>query len=239
MRRGLIFDLDGVIADTERFIALATREMFLELYGVEFDLEEFRPYIGTGAVRYVEGPAGKAGIAIDTAEAVKAGHRHFFRLLETAGDIALPGARELIAEAAADESWKPAIATSSPRDKAEAALKAARVDLAPFAAFITGDMIRRPKPNAEIYVSAALAMQLPPTRCLVIEDSIAGVEAAKNACMTCLAVANTFPASELAKADRVVSSLTEVTLDDLAELLDASVGRPRTWGARLRPGTTA
>jgi beta-phosphoglucomutase-like phosphatase (HAD superfamily) len=67
MRRGLIFDLDGVIADTERFIALATREMFRELYGVEFDLDEFRPYVGTGAVRYVEGPAEKAGIAIDTA----------------------------------------------------------------------------------------------------------------------------------------------------------------------------
>ena len=68
----LIFDMDGVLADTEALIARASIEMYRELYGLELAPEDFRPYIGTGAVRYVEGPAEDAGITLrDLDEAIE------------------------------------------------------------------------------------------------------------------------------------------------------------------------
>ena len=67
----VIFDMDGVLADTEPLIADATIRMFQDCYGVSLTREDFRPFIGTGAVRYVEGSAEAANIAIDLDEAIR------------------------------------------------------------------------------------------------------------------------------------------------------------------------
>ena len=94
-------------------------------------------------------------------------------------------------------------------------------------------MVKRPKPNAEIYVTAALAMRLPPTRCIAIEDAPNGIKAAKDACMKCIAVTNTFPPDMLKQADRIVSSLEEMDLDYLKGVIEEGKDEQITWGARL------
>jgi beta-phosphoglucomutase len=220
MTYGLIFDMDGVIADTEALIAEATIKMFRDLYGVELKPEHFYPYIGTGAVRYVEGPAQDHGVTIQLANAIEARHQNFVALLESGEDISLPGVKPLIAAAAEDPQWKLAIATSSPLKKSLETLKAANVSPDPFDAYITGDHVVNKKPHPEIYLKAADSIGLPPTSCVVLEDAVTGVASAKAAGMKCVAITNSFSANDLAQADRIVASLEEITLLDLRGMLE-------------------
>lgn len=220
MKYGLIFDMDGVIADTEALIAEATIKMFRDLYGAELEPEDFYPYIGTGAVRYVEGPAEDHGIAIQIDEAVETRHQNFVALLARGEDISLPGVKDLIQAAFEDPHWRLAIATSSPLKKSLETLKAARVSPDPFDAYITGDHVVNKKPHPEIYLKAADSIDLDPAQCVVLEDAVTGVAAAKAAGMKCLAITNSFSRSDLAKADRVVGSLEEIRLMDLRKMID-------------------
>ena len=219
MKSGLIFDVDGVLADTESLIAQATIEMYRELYGVQLTKADLRPFIGTGAVRYTEGPAEKLGIKIDLHKALAKRYDNFLRLLHSGDSITMPGALELIEAAAASPDWKLAIATSSPAQKARATLDVAHVPLDKFTAFVNGDMVKRKKPDPEIYVITAACLALPPGRCVVVEDAVTGVAAAKAAGMKCLAVTNSFSAKELAEANFIVDTLAEVNLATLAGLI--------------------
>lgn len=219
---GLVFDMDGVLADTEALIARASIDMFKTLYGVELTPEDFRPYIGTGAVRYVVGPAEDAGITLrDVDEAVELRHNNFVALLEAGECNALPGAIELInAVADTNGSWKLAIATSTPEKKALITLETIQAPLERFAAFINGDMVTHKKPDPEIYLKAADALNLPPSHCVAVEDAVTGVASAKTAGMKCLAVTNSFNREELAQADIIVSSLEDVTVQMLRGMVE-------------------
>lgn len=217
----LIFDVDGVLADSEAIIARATGDMLREFYGIEVTPDDFRPYIGTGAVTYTVEPARAKGVEIvDLDRALARRTELFTRLLETE-DITLPGAVVLVEAAAADPEWKLAIATSSPADKSRTTVKAARIPVEVFAAYINGDMVTHKKPHPEIYEVAARAVGIAPGDCVVVEDSIAGVQAAISAGMKCVAVTNSFSRAELGAADLIVDSLEELTLDTLRGLLAA------------------
>jgi len=216
---GLIFDVDGVIGNTERLSEESSIQMFRDLYGIEVKAEEFHPFIGTGARRYVEGVAELHGIDIDTDKAVAARHENFVRLLDSGEDIGFPGVHKLVKAAYESPDWKLAVATSSPGAKSRLTLKAARIEAAHFDAYIHGDMVTHTKPHPEIYHTAGEAIGIAPEHCVVVEDAITGVEAAKAAHMHCLAVTNSFDAEKLAKADRIVASLEQVDLALLTSMI--------------------
>jgi beta-phosphoglucomutase-like phosphatase (HAD superfamily) len=86
---------------------------------------------------------------------------------------------------------------------------------------LTGDEITQSKPHPEIFAKTAQKLGLLPADCVAIEDSFAGIEAAKRAGMKCVAVASTFPAPELAahtKADLVIETLEALNLQKLRQL---------------------
>jgi HAD superfamily hydrolase (TIGR01509 family) len=219
MAYGLLFDVDGVLADTEALIATATIDMYKEFYGLDLTPEDFRAYIGTGAVRYTEGPAEVHGIEIDLERAIQKRHDNFVALLESGDGIACPGAETLVEAAGASPDWAMAMATSSPTEKSKDTLKAARLNTDLFDAWITGDMVTHKKPHPEIYLKAADAVGLRPAQCVVVEDALTGVASAKAAGMPCVAVTNSFRAEELAAADLIVDSLEALDLARLAQLL--------------------
>ena len=132
------------------------------------------------------------------------------------------------------DAWRVGMATSRPTHKSKLTLAATSIDTDLFDTWIAGDMIKRPKPNAEIYVTAALAMRLPPTKCIAIEDAPNGIRAAKDACLKCIAVTTTFPASRLEGADRIVSSVEDIDLAILEEVILSGKDVPITWGARIK-----
>ncbi|NUM55431.1 MAG: HAD-IA family hydrolase [Candidatus Hydrogenedentes bacterium] len=216
---GLIFDMDGVLADTEALIARASIEMFRELYDAELTADDFRPFIGTGAVRYVEGPAEALGIRIELERALEVRLNNFQKLLDAGECQACPGAVELVEAAARSGEWKLAIATSSPRPKAMPTLEAAGIPVEMFSEIITGDMVTHKKPHPEIYEAAQRAVGFAKENCVVIEDAVTGVTSAKAAGLKCIAVTNSFRRDELAEADIVLGSLEDVNLGLLRRLV--------------------
>ena len=211
----LIFDVDGVLADTEALNARASALMFAELYGVTVSPADFYPFIGTGDERYVEGVAEKYGVTIDTEAAVARRAENFFKLLATESLPAAPGVLDLVAAARASGHVKLAIATSGRQEKQFPVIEGAGLQLAWFDAVITGDDVTRKKPDPQIYRLAGERLALPPERCVVVEDAPVGVQAAKAAGMWCVAVTSSAPREELAAADLVVDSLAEVSVASL------------------------
>lgn len=219
MTWALIFDVDGVVADTEALNARASVLMFQQLYGVTVQPEDFQPFIGHGDERYVEGVAEQYGVTIETQAAVDRRAENFFKLLQNEPLPAAPGVLEIVQAARQESEVKLAIATSGQKAKQFPVIEGTGLKLAWFDAVITGDDVDRKKPDPQIYLRTAERLGLPPGRCLVFEDAPAGVAAAKAAGMACVAVLTSAPAEELQDADLVVETLEGLTLERLRGLL--------------------
>ncbi len=219
---GLIFDVDGVIADTEAINARASAEVFEELFGIKgVKREDFEEGIGRGAEAYMQAAARVHGLELtgnDLARAVALRQEKFLEVLKNEGLVPYPGVLELIHEALEDPSWGVAIATSSTREKSEAVLKASRIPYHRMV-YVTGSEVKAKKPDPELFLTAARKLGVEPRESVVVEDAPNGVEAAKAGGFHCVAVTNTVPAEKLKEADLIVSSLADVSLERLYELI--------------------
>jgi HAD superfamily hydrolase (TIGR01509 family) len=186
--------MDGVLTDSEWFIAEAARLMFRETYRVEVQHEDFAEFIGMGENRYLGGVAAKYGIGDFEIERDKARTYAIYGELVKGGSPkgalkAMPGAVEFV-RAAADLGLKIAVATSTDYIKMMANLEA--VGLAEgFHATVNGLEVERRKPFPDLFLEAAKRIGVPPESCWVVEDSVSGVEAAKAAGMRCLGLLTT------------------------------------------------
>jgi len=215
----MIFDVDGVVADTEVLNARASVMMFSELYGTQVQPEDFRLFVGTGDERYVKGVAEQYGVEIDTATAVERRKQNFFRLLRDEPLPAMPGVIELVQAARRADDVKVAVATSGNKDKQFPVIEGTGLKLEWFDAVITGEDVTRKKPDPQIYLVTAGRLGIAPELCVVFEDAPAGVAAAKAAAMKCVAVTSSVEAEKLQEADLVVDSLAALNLEQLREML--------------------
>lgn len=209
----ILFDMDGVITDSEPIINEAAVRMFREL-GQLVQPEDFTPFIGTGEDRYLGGVAEIYGIPLDPVEAKKRTYEIYLELVPTHLK-AFPGAIDLVKECRM-RGARTAVASSADQVKVHANLH--QIGLPPdrfWDAVISGEMVERKKPHPDIFLHAARSVGIDASRCVVIEDAVHGIEAAKAAGMWCVAVAQTFPASRLSLADRVFPSLANLHFDDL------------------------
>jgi HAD superfamily hydrolase (TIGR01509 family) len=219
---GMIFDVDGVIADTEAVNAAVSIRVFADLFGVEgVKRADFEAGLGRGAEAYLRAAAEVHDVEL-SAEQVAAGTRarqdYFLAELEANPLPAFPGVMELMQAALQADDFKVAIATSSTREKSEAVLKSARVPYDRMA-YVTGSDVKHKKPHPELFQIASQRLELAGRNCLVIEDAPNGIEAAHAAGCRCVGVANSAPADRLHMADRVVASLEELTLTDVRDLI--------------------
>jgi HAD superfamily hydrolase (TIGR01509 family) len=219
MEYGLILDVDGVLADTESVNARASVDVFRRLYKVEVRPDEFRPFIGAGADRYMLGVAEKYGVRMNIDEATQRREDNFLRLLGEEGLQPYPGVLDLVGDATAAPDFRVAIGTSGTPTKTTPVIRAVGLDLRAFDAVVTSADLTRKKPDPEIYVITASRLALPPEQCVVVEDAPAGVRAARNAHAAAVAVTNSTTAEELAEADRIVDSLALVNLETLRALV--------------------
>lgn len=218
---GLIFDVDGVIADSERINAEASIQVFADLFGLTVTREDFEAGLGRGATAYVRAAATAHGVELSDEQAAAASvarQETFLHLLRENPLPPFPGVMELLTAALDDPNFRVAIATSSVREKSEAVLKSARI---PYdkVEYITGSDVKHKKPAPELFLTAAARIGVKPDRCVVIEDAPDGIAAAKAAGCQCIAVTNSASAEKLSQADRIVCSLKEVSSNDLCTLL--------------------
>jgi HAD superfamily hydrolase (TIGR01509 family) len=194
---GVIFDMDGVLVLSEPFIAEAAIRMFAEK-GFTVREEEFRPFIGMGEDRFIGGVAERRGIPLDAA-------RDKARTYEIYNEIVrgrlqpTPGAVDFIRSCRA-RGLKLAVASGADSVKVDANLRELGLPRSTFDAVIDGDQVVRKKPAPDIFLAACRALVLPPAECLVIEDAVSGVQAAKAAGARCLALTTSFDARTLAEA---------------------------------------
>jgi beta-phosphoglucomutase len=199
--KAILFDVDGVLVNSEAFMAEAGARMFSELYGADVDPSEFSPFIGTGEGRYVGGVAEARGITVDVPRAMRRIYELYFEVIK--GRLQpVPGAVELV-RSLRTAGIKSATATSADRVKLDANLEAIGLREADFDAFICGNDVTRKKPFPDIYLEAARRLGISPADCLVIEDATEGIRAGKAAGCTCVGLSTTFQASVLLEAGAV------------------------------------
>ena len=220
---GLIFDVDGVIADSEAINARVTIEVFAELFGLDNVVrEDFNAGIGRSAEEYVKAGARIHGIDLSDEEArkvTKVRQEYFLQILKVEPLPPFPGVLELMQEAMRNESFRLAIATSGTLEKSRAVLNATDVPYEEMI-YVNGNDVAQKKPSPELFLLAAKRMEIDPARCVVIEDARNGIQAAKAAGSKCIAVTNTFAGERLAEADLICSSLEEITLETIRGLIE-------------------
>lgn len=224
--QAIIFDFDGVIADTEPLHYAALREVLVAEVGIRLSQAEYyADYLG-----YDDRGCFKAALAAHQRPATPS---RIDELVQKKGQAYLsalgtdlkvfPGVRSLIEEAT--HIHQLAIASGALRGEIELILEEAGLRKA-FAHITSAEDVSQGKPSPEPFLHAMAALgaitsrhALRPDDCLVIEDSIPGIRGARAAGMKVLAVANTHPIQELQEADAVTASLAHVTLQELASTL--------------------
>jgi|TARA_A100001015_G_scaffold3_3_gene7 HAD superfamily hydrolase (TIGR01509 family) len=210
MVEGYIFDMDGVLCDSEEFIAMAAIRMFKQTYGVEVTVDDFTPFVGAGENRYIGGVAKKYGIDWNQERDKAETYRLYGECVK--GNLqALPGVKAFIEEARA-EGIRLAVATSADEVKMKTNLHEIGLDEECFDALVNGLEIEHKKPAPDIFLEAARRLGLAPSVCTVFEDAVNGVQAAKAAGANCTGITSFFSREVLleAGADHVVSGFDEL-----------------------------
>jgi HAD superfamily hydrolase (TIGR01509 family) len=210
--KAIIFDMDGVLTDSEPLINAAAVAMFRER-GLVVSPEDFLPFVGTGENRYIGGVAEKHRFPLDLALAKKRTYEIYLELVPHQLR-AFPGATDLVRDCQR-AGLKIAVASSADRIKIEANLR--QIGLPPEAwdTIVSAEDATHKKPAPDLFLAAARKLGLTPAECVVIEDAVNGIQAAKAAGMRCVAVAQTFSADQLGAADLLRPDIARVTLPDL------------------------
>jgi beta-phosphoglucomutase len=220
-QRAAVWDVDGTLVDTAELHYEAWARFAADI-GEPFTRADFAATFGKRnpeIIRQLFDPHADDARCADWGERKEVYYR---TAADEAGVALLPGARELL-DGLARAGWVQAIGSSAPPANLDLILRLTQTQDY-FRAVVTGEDVTRGKPDPQVFSLAAERLGVPPSRCVVFEDAVAGVEAAKAAGMRCVAV--TFvghhPAEKLkaAGADLVVGSLAELTADAVARLLD-------------------
>ena len=212
MIKGVLFDMDGVLIDSEAFICKSAIKMFHEK-GLAVKEHDFQPFVGMGENRYLGGVAEKYNLELNIDEAKARTYQIYEKI--TKGQLdPLPGALEFVALCHA-KGLRLALATSADQIKMEVNLKAIGLSAESFHSTINGLEVERKKPYPDIYLKASENLGLNPEECLVVEDAVSGIKAAKAAGCRCLAVTTSFRREDLFEADWICDSLEVVPFEAL------------------------
>ena len=208
MITAILFDMDGVLIDSERFISKAAIE-YLRTVGVKAQEEEFHPFVGAGEARFIGGVAALHGVSLDIERAKRETYDIYERLVQGKLD-AMEGVHRFI-ENARKAGLALAVATSADKRKLDINLRAAKLDPSWFTVLVNGLDVERKKPHPDIYELAAKNLGVDPSECIVFEDATNGVRAAKAAGAQCGGITTSFTEAQLRTegADFIIRSLDD------------------------------
>jgi beta-phosphoglucomutase len=218
MIAAVIFDFDGVLADTERLHLAAFADAFAARGWTLDEAAYFDRYLGFDDRGVVREFSADRRIALDEADAealVAAKGRAFARLFQSS-NVLYPDAAACVAALAG--RFRLAIASGALRHEIAAILDRGAL-LHAFPVIVGADDVADTKPSPAPYLEAAARLGVPPAECVAVEDSSLGLDAARAAGMRTVALPTTSPRRLLATADRILDRLGELT-PEIVEALD-------------------
>lgn len=212
----VVFDLDGLLVDSEP-VQQESFNVVLARYGVRLDEDDFRPLVGRSTRENFAFLKARYGIEEPIGDLLARKAAAYDALLERIQPI--PGAVRLVRDLAG-AGVRMAVASSSPGDVVRRSLAATGFD-GLFGVVVGGDEVARTKPAPDVYLRAVEVLGLPAGRCVAVEDSEAGVEAAVGAGLRCVVVPNRYTrGGDFAGAARVCRSLDDLKGEALRRLVD-------------------
>jgi beta-phosphoglucomutase len=215
----VIFDMDGVLADTYQAHFASWQRMYAEL-GKDYDEAAFAADFGRTSRDILRRSLGQ--LTEDETRRLDELKEGYFRdAVRQSSTIRMDGAIELIDALSAD-GFVLAVGSSGPPENIELLLE--KLDRAQkFAAVVTGADVTRGKPDPQVFQLAAARLGVSPAACVVVEDAVHGIEAARRAGMKAVALVGTSGRERFGHADWVVDSLREITPGRLRELLGGAI----------------
>ncbi len=218
MLEAVIFDMDGVLIDSEPFHLVVNEEIFANL-GINLSEDEYHGFIGTTHKDMWTTIKKRYNLPQSVPELVNmqvSGNIEYIKN-EEIEPIKIKGVTDLLSKIAR-ENIKTGIASSSPTGVIKLVINKLSISDY-FSAIVGGEEIKKGKPAPDIFLKAANRLNVKPADCLVIEDSKNGVLAAKAAGMKCVAYKNPNSGNQnLEKADLIIDNYDSLNVETLRNL---------------------
>jgi len=216
MLKAVIFDMDGVLIDSEPFHLITNKRIFNEL-GLNVSEEEYQTFIGTTFEYMWSTLKEKYGLPQKVSELVNMQASGIVEYLKNEKVKAIKGVIDLLSEIE-KENIKIGIASSSPKEVIELVIN--RLGISDyFRAIVSGEELEKGKPAPDIFLEVARLLDTKPLNCVVIEDSEKGVKAAKTAGMKCVGFRNHNTGNQdLNRADLIVDEYNSLKISTLRDL---------------------
>jgi len=215
MFRGVIFDMDGVLVDNSKVHVDAFVE-WCRIHNVDFAPGQIRGLFGMGNDDIFKEILTDPTLSDETIRCYADEKEEIYRKLFASTITPVPGLVDLL-KGLKEKGIKIAVGSSGMRANVEFVLDKCGISQY-FDAIADGDMITRAKPDPEVFLLAAKLLGLAPSDCLVLEDSFAGVEAARRAGMKVVVLATTYSQSEHKDYDLIIDDFTQVDVQSLLNL---------------------
>jgi HAD superfamily hydrolase (TIGR01509 family) len=215
----VVFDFDGVLADTERLHLLAFQEAFLQRGWTLTDTAYFDRYLGFDDRDLVRAFTIDQRVRLQPGEddAIVTAKARAYEAHVARGSVLFPGAAPAVARLGA--RYRLGIASGSLRAEILHILGPETLAAA-FHAIVGADDVARSKPAPDLYLAAVARLEVTASRAVAIEDSRWGLAAARAAGLRTIAVTTSYPAATLSSADRVVTSLDQIGVELIEELIN-------------------
>ncbi len=218
MLEAVIFDMDGVLIDSEPFHLVVNEKIFANL-GINLSEDEYHSFIGTTHKDMWSTIKKRYNLPQSVPELVNmqvSGNIDYIKN-EEIEPIKIKGVTDLLSKIAR-ENIKTGIASSSPTEVIELVINKLGISNY-FSAIVGGEEIKKGKPSPDIFLKAAKRLNSKPSGCIVIEDSKNGVLAAKAAGMKCIGFNNPNSGNQnLEKADLIIDNYDSLNINTLKNL---------------------
>lgn len=221
--RGIIFDMDGLMVDSEPVQLKAINDALKPL-GVQVDDDEFIDMVGRKAIENFIWLKNKHGFKESAEELNEIKNKAYLYRIQTELTT-MPGLDHAL-KLCRENNLTRAIASSSPRIDILAVLKLLNLE-EQFKIIASGDQVKKGKPDPDIFLKVLEMLGGMANEYLVLEDAGHGVRAAKSAGMYCIAVPNHYTKyQDFSQADRVLRNLEELTVELISEICNQNINTP-------------
>ena len=212
MIKAVFFDMDGTIADSEKIVWKITRD-FMQKRGIFLTIEEEKMLYGLTWKQFVRKIYESRGLTYNQNVKDTLKERYVRALRKEV--VAMPHIHELLEQV--KKNFKTGLATNSRIREVEIIFDKLNFREY-FDLILARNHVKNVKPDPEIYLKGAEIFRVLPSECVVFEDSIVGITAAKSAGMRCIGIINTYSAAELKIADLLINNYREINVGIIKKL---------------------